>query len=167
MPSTAVPAAEDDPFAAFITASPAPLAAPPAPAASGWDAIAGRIAAPATEATAADGDDIPWWDLDVPPAAEAADGTLRGHFALGGHALFPGQPVIAGVTYRRPLDAAPVAGAGAVDLRVDAALNCDPARVRVVDDPGFGPTAEGFAVRAEAAEVGLFMVSGTYEVREG
>ena len=68
------------------------------------------------------------------------------------------------MTFRRRIEPPPPVGEDGLVLEVEAALNCDPASVRVVDDPGFGPSPEGFAIRAEAREVGLFMVRGSYRL---
>jgi hypothetical protein len=95
-------------------------------------------------------------------APEADDPARTGRFALGGFATQPGQQALGGVTFRDELaDVSP----GAIELRLDGAINCDDDGLEVATEPGFAPTSQGFTVRVAALAAGPFAASGTFRVR--
>ncbi len=105
---------------------------------------------------------------------EGDRGLRRGRFALGGHALHPGQETVSGVTYRSEVVPpptrwllGPVTGPvspGTLVLIIEGHVNCDATDLEVVMDPGFAPTVDGFSLRLRASQEGSFAASGTYEI---
>lgn len=161
-----------------------PVAAPsldlgsPAP----WPAT--DPAGPETGAPEQDVAAVAWWDA-VDPVAEAgtdvdvdvdvaaAPEAVRGRFALGGHAVMPGQPAVSGVSFpRRPESVpgrwcmAPAADAprGTLVLELEAAENCLPESLTVLDGHGVGPSADGFVVSVLAQDMGPFLAAGTFSI---
>jgi hypothetical protein len=92
----------------------------------------------------------------VPPAIE------EGPFALAGWAEATGETVVAGVTFLTPR---PDHLRGRVELVVDARQNAAPDGPAVMDDPGFAPDAEGFALVLRSAGPGPFSARGRYRLR--
>jgi hypothetical protein len=102
----------------------------------------------------------------------APAGPRSGSFALGGYAAQAGEEAVTGISFAEP-DQAPRrwrrgpsdnATPGTLVLDVGETLNCDPADVAVITDPGFAPTGEGFIVRIAARAPGPFAARGTYKV---
>jgi hypothetical protein len=102
----------------------------------------------------------------------AQTGPRSGSFALGGYAAQAGEEAVTGISFSEP-DQAPRrwrrgpfdnATPGTLVLSVGETLNCDPADVAVITDPGFAPTGEGFIVRVAASAPGPFAARGTYKV---
>ncbi len=128
--------------------------APAVPAAPAWDEVP-----PAAEPPAAAPVPV---EAEEPAPAEEPLVAERGRFALGGQALAPGHTVVAGITFAGRREA-PV-GADALRLSVERAFNMPAGGLVVLDDPGFGPDAEGFTLALAASAAGRFAASGTYEL---
>jgi hypothetical protein len=109
--------------------------------------------------------EVAWWDVEVEVPEASPDEAESGYFATGGYAVFRDQPFVSGVTFRRPLRAAPHVHGADIELVVEGVLNCAPEGVEVVRDEGFAPTAEGFSLRVRALAPGEIMVRGSYTVR--
>ncbi len=159
--------AEPSAFQAF-EAPPAPAAGDVAHSPAQPEPLVGAVAAPYPVRPAPEG---AWWD-DEPAPTPSADESRSGRFALGGFAQAASQDSIGAIAFRHPLPSAPTAWvlgpaaspSGVLVLDVQGAINCDPASVEVLMDPGFAPSTEGFTIRARAAAPGPFMVSGTFRV---
>lgn len=185
------PAATPEAGAALEQAADAAAAAVPA-----WSDAAG-VSAPDAGAGPG-GAGIAWWDLpaateaaaapagealpgDVAPADPVDEGAVRGRFAVGGHAIMPGQPAVGAVSFPRRPGAAPerwvvrsgdgfeddAVPPGALVLRVDAQENCVDGSLEVLEGPGVGPSADGVVLRVTAQDMGPFMVAGTFRIAGG
>ncbi len=141
--------------------------------------VAEAVDAPVAEPV----DGLAWWD-DVEPHASdivvgetpdwmrgLGDERFTGRWSLGGMALQPGHQTLSGVTFRQPLDAAPVTWslptrgrpeAGTLVLIVEALMNCDAKDLKVLTDEGFAPSREGFTITLTASSTGPFAASGTF-----
>ena len=131
---------------------------------------------------------LAWWD-DIEPGEGdiligqtpdwmrgPGDERFTGRWSLGGMALQPGHQALGGVTFRQPLDSAPVTWSlptrgrpepGTLVLVVEALMNCDAKDLKVLTDAGFAPSREGFTVTLTASATGPFAASGTFRYLEG
>ncbi|MCC6830834.1 MAG: hypothetical protein IT200_05750, partial [Thermoleophilia bacterium] len=164
------------------------------PAAEAAPVVETVIEVPAAEATAspvadapapvtAPADGLAWWDDVEPDASDIlvdetpdwmrgqGEERYTGRWSLGGMALQPGHQTLSGVTFRQPLDDAPLTWslptrgrpeAGTLVLVVEALMNCDPANLKVLTDDGFAPSREGFTLTLTASSTGPFAASGTF-----
>jgi hypothetical protein len=139
--------------------------APAVPAAPAWDEVPPAAEPPAAAPVPVEepvAQEPVTVEAEEPAPAEEPLVAERGRFALGGQALAPGHTVVAGITFAGRREA-PV-GAEALRLSVERAFNMPAGGLVVLDDPGFGPDAEGFTLALAASAAGRFAASGTYEL---